>query len=145
MKCKTAHKNLIFFLEKELPVSEMSRVQQHLDTCSECALFASEMKKTLGILETEKVVEVNPYFYTRVKTKLENQESKENAVFGRPVLLRFLQPVAFSALLILGVYGGIKMGDTGSTRQVTSTLAEQDVIPYWNELDAEPIENFLLQ
>jgi hypothetical protein len=145
MKCKTVHKNLIFFLEKELPVSEMSAVQQHLDTCSECALFASEMKKTLGILETEKIVDDNPYFYTRVKVKLENQVSKENVVFGRPVLLRVLQPVAFSILLILGVYGGIKMGDTGSTPKATNIIAEQDMIPYWNVLDAEPIENFLLQ
>lgn len=145
MKCKTVHKNLIFFLEKELPVSEMSEVQQHLDTCSECALFASEMKKTLGILETEKVADVNPYFYTRVKAKLENQESKVNAVFGRPVLLRVLQPVAFSILLILGVYGGIKIGDTGSTQKATNRIAEQEMIPFWNELDAEPIENFLLQ
>jgi hypothetical protein len=145
MKCKTIHKNLIFFLEKELPVSEMKAIQTHLNTCSECALFAEEMRKTLGILESEKVTEVNPYFYTRVKAKLENQEAKKNVVLGRPVLARILQPITFSILLLLGVYGGIKMGDTGSTPQVTSTLAEQDMIPYWNALDAEPIENFLLK
>lgn len=145
MKCKTVHTNLIFFLEKELPVSEMKQVQEHLDNCPDCALFAEEMKKTFSILEAEKVTEVNPYFYTRVKAKLDNQKAKEKVVLGRSVLVRVLQPIAFSILLILGVYGGIKMGDTGSTRQIASTLEEQAMIPYWNELDAEPIENYLLK
>jgi anti-sigma factor RsiW len=145
MKCKTVHTNLIFFLEKELPASEMKQVQEHLDTCPDCALFAEEMKKTLSILETEKATENNPFLYTRIKAKLENQEEGKSIQVSRPILVRVLQPVAFSIILLLGIYGGIKIGNTGSTVQETAVLADQEMIPFWNGMDSEPIESFLLK
>jgi len=144
MKCKTAHSKLIFFQEKELEPSEMKAVQEHLDSCSDCALFAEEMKKTLSILETDKIDTVNPFFYTRVKAKLENQ-TVQPQIARRPVLVRILQPVAFSIILLIGIYAGIKMGATGSAGTGNEVLAEQDLIPYWNELDGEPIETFLME
>lgn len=143
MNCQIVQKKLIFFLEKELSGAEMKAVQEHLDSCSDCALFAEDMKKTLSILEGEKNPEVNPFFYTRVKAKLENQMEAEVRVIRKPVLIRVLQPVAFSIILLLGVYGGIKLGNTSTTNAGT-TVAEQEMIPYWNALDDEPIESFLL-
>jgi predicted anti-sigma-YlaC factor YlaD len=142
MNCKTVHNKLIFFLEKELSDSELNLVQEHLESCSECALFAEEMKLTLSILESDKVLEENPYFYTRVKARLENQE--QEVWSGRPVLVRILQPIAFSIILLLGVYGGIKLGQPNKTELTGSILSEQQMIPFLNEMDAEPIEAFLM-
>ena len=73
MNCKTIHNKLIFFLERELPVSEMNLVREHLENCSECALFVDEMRKTLSILENDKITGKNPFFYTRVKSRMEKQ------------------------------------------------------------------------
>ncbi len=143
MKCKTIHSKLIFFLEKELAPAEMQAVQAHLDSCTDCALFAEEMKKTLSIFETDKVKEVNPFFYTRVKAKLENQSLPQ--LTARPVVVRILQPVAFSIILLLGIYGGIKLGATGSTTTAKNMIGQEELIPYWNELDGEPIESFLME
>lgn len=145
MKCKTVHNNLIFFLEKELPVLEMKQVQEHLDACPDCALFAEEMKKTLSILETENATENNPFLYTRIKAKLENQEEAERIQLSRPILIRVLQPVAFSVLLLLGIYGGMKMGNVGSKVPETSVISDDEMIPFWNGMDSEPIESFLLK
>lgn len=143
MKCKAIHNKIIFFVEKELPISEMKQVQKHLDSCSECALFAEEMRKTFGILEREKVTETNQYFYTRVKARLENQE--QEAVVDRPVLARILQPVAFSIILLFGVYGGIKLGQPAKSQLTENILRESQMVPYLNEMDAEPIEAFLME
>ena len=143
MNCKKAHKKLIFFLEKELSNSEMNLVKEHLNNCSECALFVEEMKLTLGILERDKVVEENPYFYTRVKARLENQ--KQEMIVSRPVLVRILQPIAFSLILMLGVYGGVKLGTPHKAELANITLSEQQIIPFLNEMDAEPIESFLME
>lgn len=142
MKCKDVHNKLIFFLEGDLSEAEMKAVQEHLDECGECALFAEELKLTFSILETEKKPEINPFFYTRVKAKLEKQE--EQSIERRPVLIRVLQPVAFSLILLLAIYGGIKFGAT-SAEQSVSLTAKQELIPYLNEMDVEPIENFLMQ
>ncbi|KJF42944.1 anti-sigma factor family protein [Draconibacterium sediminis] len=143
MKCKSVHNKLIFFLEKELPVSEMEQVQKHLDECSECARFTAEMKNTLQILDNDKVNDENPFFYTRVKERIAKQAEEQPAV--RPVLVRILQPVAFSILLLLGVYGGFKLGQAPKANIAGSGFTEQEVIPYWNELEAEPIEAFLMK
>jgi anti-sigma factor RsiW len=143
MKCKNVHSKLIFFLEKELPVSEMEQVQQHLDECSECALFAAEMKNTLQILDSDKVNDENPFFFTRVKARLEKQDEEQPV--SRPVLIRVLQPVAFSIILLLGIYGGFKLGETPNATVADSQLSEQEMVPFWNELEAEPIESFLME
>lgn len=143
MDCKKLHNNIIFFLEKELPVSEMNQVQEHLNSCNECAQFAEEMKFSLSILESDKITDENPFFYTRVKVKMENQS--EVALEGKPVLVRILQPVVFSLILLLGIYGGIKLGQPTKTEISAKILAEEQMIPYLNEMAAEPIEAFLIQ
>jgi len=143
MKCQVVHKKLIFFLEKELSGAEMQAIREHLDSCPDCALFAEDMKKTLSILDEEKNPEINPFFYTRVKAKLEKQVNTEKQVMRRPVLVRILQPVAFSILLLIGVYAGIKFG-AQSAKPGISYTAEQETIPYLNDMDVEPIEIFLL-
>lgn len=142
MNCKTVHNKLVFFVEKELPVSEMKQVQEHLESCSECALFVKEMQLTFGILENEKVTDDNPFFYTRVKARMDNEAYEQ--IVGRPVLVRVLQPLAFSVILLLGVYGGIKLGQPHKAELASSTLTEQQMIPYLNGMDAEPIEAFLM-
>lgn len=143
MKCKAIHNKIIFFVEKELPVSEMKQIREHINNCPNCALFAKDLQKTLRILDSEKVVEENPFFYTRVKVRLENQEKE--VVAKRPILARILQPVAFSIILLFGVYGGIKLGQPYNAQLSESSLSENQIIPYLNEMDAEPIETFLME
>jgi len=145
MKCKTIHSKLIFFLEKELPVSEMEQVREHLENCRECNLFIEDMKKTLSILEVEKSPEINPFFYTSVKEKLDNSIAKQKMPAGNPILVRVLQPVAFSVILLLGVYGGIKIAQPLQKETTGHILTEQEMVPYLNEMAAEPIETFLME
>lgn len=142
MNCKNVHNKLIFFVEEALPEAEMQAVSAHLKSCTGCALFADDMRKTLSILESEKTPELNPFFYTRVKAKLEKQEGQESV--QRPVLVRVLQPLAFSIVLLFGIYAGIKIGATNAKRGPSLT-AQQEIIPYLNEMDVEPLENFLMQ
>lgn len=144
MKCKNLHKKLIFFLEGDLSPRMMEEVQNHLDECSSCAAFAKELKQTLGIIENEKELEVNPYFYTRLKARLENQ-NEQSPAFGRIIFARVLQPVIFSILLVIGIYSGIKIGQPVPTKQYTVTLMQNQEIPYLNEMETETIESFLME
>lgn len=145
MKCKTLHKNLIFFLEGDLAPEKMKEFQNHLDECASCAAFAKDLKQTLGIIEIEKEPAVNPYFYTRLKAKLENRVAEKSPVFGRLVLARLLQPAFFSILLLVGIYSGIKIGQPVSTKEYTLTLMQNQEIPYLNEMEAETIESSLME
>jgi hypothetical protein len=145
MKCKNLHKDLIFFLEGDLPAKEMEQIQIHLAECDSCAAFAEDMKVTLGILEVEKSPAVNPFFYTRLKAKLENRESEKLQIFRRPVFARILQPVMFSILLVIGIYSGIKIGQPSPVKVYSTEMFEQDAIPYLNEMETESIETFLME
>ncbi len=144
MKCKALHKKLIFHLEGDLPEKEMEQVRTHLSECSKCAHFAGEMRKTLAVLEAEKSPEVNPFFYTRLKARLENEQQEINAPEKRPVLVKVLQPVFFSVLLLFGIYSGFKIAQTASEQYAGGELQEE-VIPYLDEMEAEPIETFLME
>jgi len=145
MKCKTLHPKIIFFLDGELPAPEMEQIKIHLLECSECAAFAEEMKKTLAIINNEKTPHLNPFFYTRVKARLENQTEQVVATRQAPVLVRILQPALFSLLLLAGVYAGIKIGQPVKMNPNVPVFAENEVVPYFNEMEAESIENFLME
>lgn len=145
MRCKTLHKKIIFFLDGELSAHEMEQMKVHLLECNECSAFAEDMKKTLGVLETEKSHEINPFFYTRLKAKIENRASAQNERFRRPVFARILQPAIFSILLIAGIYSGIKIGKPVSGEMNFVTYSNQEIIPYLNEMKTESIEAFLME
>src|SRR5690554_3937691 len=115
MKCKTLHKKLIFFLEGDLPEKEAREIKLHLNECADCAAFAEDMKKTLDIIQAEKSPEVNPFFYTRLKARMESEEVREKQQIGFPVWERILQPALFSLLLLAGVYTGIKIGQPANS------------------------------
>jgi len=143
MQCKTLHKKIIFFLEGELPEKETNAIKAHLNECDGCKAFAAEIQKTLGIIETEKHQEVNPFFYTRLKAKLENRQQVRHP-FWKPVLVKVLQPAFFSILLIIGIYSGIKVVQPADNR-VAQNQNDIEMIPFLNEMSSEPIEAFLME
>jgi anti-sigma factor RsiW len=144
MKCKTLHKKLIFYLDGELSPAESDAMAAHLAHCAECMSFAEDMKKTLYVLQFEKSPEVSPWFYTRLKARME-KEKKEKPRFGYPVWEKLLQPVLFSLLLLAGIYTGIKIGQPATVNSSSQTFAESQLIPLLNEMEAEPIETFLME
>ncbi len=145
MNCKTLHTKIIFFTEGSLPAREMEEIKIHLEDCSDCAAFANEMNKTLAIIESEKNPALNPFFYTRVKARLENQSAEKMMVQRTPAFVRILQPAFFSILLLAGIYTGIRIGQPVKVNSDAINYTENEMIPYLNEMEAEAIENFLME
>ncbi len=145
MNCKNLHKKILFYFDGELPEKEMKEVQEHLAECAFCAAFASEMEKTMKVLQTDQLQQVNPYFYTRVKARIKNQQLKKISFLKNPAFVRILQPVAFSLLLAAGIYAGIKIGTPAKPANANSVYAKTELIPYLNEMETETIETFLMQ
>jgi hypothetical protein len=56
-----------------------------------------------------------------------------------------LQPAFFSLLLLAGVYTGIKIGQPATTETDHNIFAETELVPFLNEMEAEPIETFLME
>jgi hypothetical protein len=145
MKCKTLHKKLIFFLEGGLPKNEANKIKAHFAECESCTAFAEDMQKTLGIIQIEKSPEVNPFFYTRLKARMENEEVKLKQRCGYPVWEKVLQPAFFTLLLLAGIYTGIKIGQPANSETGRNIFAETELVPLLNEMETEPLENFLME
>lgn len=145
MKCNTIRKKLIFYLDGELPPQEMKDIKNHLSECIECAAFVKELAKTQAVLKVEKSVEANPFFYTRLKAKMESEALANSTRLRQPVWVKVLQPVVFSVLLIAGVYLGSRIGTPAPINLSVSAFSDQNVIPYLNEMDSEPIEAYLME
>lgn len=144
MNCKTLHKKLIFFVDEELPSNEMEKVKQHLSECNECALYFEDLKKTLEVISIERSKEKNPFFYTKLKAKMETREMIDTNLYKKPVLVSIIQPALFACILLIGIYAGLKIGQTTS-KQFNTQRESQEFIPYLNDLHSEPIETFLFE
>lgn len=139
MKCQNIHPDLIYYLDNELSKERMLIVQEHLEKCADCRAFLALLKSEMQIIEQEKNPEVSPFFYTRLSAKLE-----EKPVFGTSgQWVRILQPAFFSLILLVGIYGGFKLGNNASTSTITPKTSNS--IQMMNDFEAEPIESFLLE
>ena len=145
MNCNTLRKKIIFLLEGEIPKWEMEEVLIHMEDCPDCVAFAEDMKKTLAVIGKEKNQQINPFFYTRVKARLENQAEETTVVMRSPALVRILQPAFFSVLLLAGIYTGIRIGQPAKINSDSTIYTENEMIPYLNEMETEAIENFLME
>lgn len=139
MKCKAVHKDLIFYLGNELPDERMESIAKHLQECAACSNFLADLKLTMNVIELEKKTEVSPFFFTRLSARLD--ENKQIPM--KNTWTRVVQPAFFSLLLIVAIYGGMRIGSSASVH-VAQKPAFQ-TLPDVNDFEAEPIESFLLE
>lgn len=151
MNCTEINKNLIFYIEEELSSEKEKIVKEHLEKCDKCKHLYNEMKKTLGVIKNESKVEINPFFYTRVKAKMEDvKESSLSPVF-RFAFMRILQTSVAVVLIAFGVFVGVQMGDNylknsmvAGNDQTLSKYQEYSQQLYLDGLTVESIETSLL-
>jgi len=138
MNHKSIQKDLIFYIDNELPGEKRTAVEKHLEECEDCRSFLTFLQEGMQIIRKEKDPEVSPFFYYRLSARLEEKPVYQTQ---RP-WVSVAQPAFFSLLLIAGIYGGLRLGSNAST----PVLNQQSIgnIQLFNDFEAEPIESFLL-
>ena len=148
MKCKQCHKELITWLEGSASQEKREAVEAHLAVCAGCREFAVYLRETLALAAAEVKVEEDPWFYTRVKARLTwKTQTTAPPARGKSsghALAGLLQPAFFTLLLLLGIYGGIRLGGAPH-RQNHPPLITEAPVPWMDEMNAEPLETFLMQ
>ena len=86
------------------------------------------------------VTEPDPFFYTRVKARIDNQKESWSVHSG---WVRILQPVVLSLLLMVAIYTGIQIGYLEASVK-SESYAMENLDPLLNELGSEPFETFLM-
>ncbi len=139
MSHKSIHKDLIFYLDNELPAQRKAVVEKHLEECADCRIFLAFLKEKMDLLEEEKDPDVSPFFYTRLSARL--GEKPEYARQRRWV--NVLEPAFFSLLLVVAIYAGLRLGSQASAP--SPQPQEMVSLQLLNDFEAEPIESFLLE
>ncbi len=142
MNCKKTQKNLIFYINNELEKELSEKIKKHTDNCKTCSKAYEELKATLSLTEKTERLKPNPFLYTRIKQKLEEQNNKKK-IPGFSIN-KILQPLIMSLLLILGISGGIKIGNMYETKQQKQNIISQTTEYYLNDFEQEKIELILL-
>jgi len=138
MKNNCIHKDLIFYLDNELSVEKRTAVEKHLQECADCRSFFAFLQDGMQVIEKEKKPEVSPFFYTRLSARLEEKPEYQT----KNQWVRLAQPAFFSLILVLGIYGGSKLGSKASSAKVNQQATSS--VQMLNDFAAEPIESFLL-
>lgn len=142
MNCSTVRKKMIYYADGETSSHESEKIRQHLANCMACDHLYRQLQSTLEVADHRKQLESNPYLYTRIKAQLESAQ-KENIVLNTPVYKKILRPVLMTLILIIGLYGGNRLGNfyDASQAQVTTT---QSTEYYLDDLQQERLEVILL-
>lgn len=100
----------------------------------------NEIDKTLGLFDKEESLPPNPYFYTRVKQRLNEKSKKEFSIFG------VLKPVFFTALVALNLTTAIWYTSADAiTSNIGSDLELVDILKNDFNLDTNQSDNLIFE
>lgn len=88
-------------------------IQNHLDSCPECALIVQQFVRAWKNLAPQEKVPPSAVFFPNLIKRIETYEQQRS---GRKGILwaarRILRPVAVAAIILGGIFAGNKMGKT---------------------------------
>ena len=142
MKCKILHKDLIFFVEGTLSPERKNEVSKHLSGCKICRNFISELEYSFEIIEKEKKIEPNPFLYSRIQNKINDYERNTGTI--KVTAAKILRPVFIILLVLSGIFSGIKLGNSYSSKYSIDDSELQIITYYLNDLQHESVETTLL-
>lgn len=122
MKCSQIKKRLSAYLDGEIEDNEKETIARHLKTCVSCQEELTrlrEVKETLSVLPG---MEVPPYFMTRLRQRIRDEESLAERPL--PIIERIRRIVVYAAALagvVVSVFAGNQMGRTLYQKLVVDT------------------------
>ena len=148
MKCKNIHKDLIAYLDKDLPDWRYQEIAEHIQNCEKCRKSYESLKQKWELWDQKERIPYQPFYYTRLKQRMANQKQAEH----KPLMKKALQPALFSVLIILGLALGVflGMGVTNPPMQSQESGIENESIEtyansqYVNGMELETIEQYWL-
>jgi anti-sigma factor RsiW len=149
MKCSEVHKLLFRYLDGELSEDKIKQVKAHLETCASChSIYKNAREAWNGLKEDKRPYQ--PFFYTRLKQRMENRKTRSIPDFSR-IGKTILQPAIYFVVLGLGIYIGVYLGqglksqnETASTTGQTNYIENYAKNQYLNGMELEIVEQEML-
>jgi anti-sigma factor RsiW len=125
MNCNDVRENLIELLT-DGPADP--QVKAHVSQCNACTEELSSMRKTMALLDEWEAPEPSPYFLTRLRAHVKEEQQKAPAgMFGwlrRPVLAASLATVLAAGAVVFRLVSGPQVDNNPGPPQVGTALAD---------------------
>jgi anti-sigma factor RsiW len=145
MNCNDVRENLIELLT-DGPADP--QVTAHVSQCSACAEELSSMRKTMALLDEWESPEPSPYFLTRLRAHVKEEQQKAPAgMFGwlrRPMLAAALATVLAAGGVIYRLVVATPPPDNGAVADIESLDKNHDLLidtDLVNELTGDPSDD----
>ena len=102
MDCKIISNNILFYLDNELVEDERIKFDSHLEACPHCKSLFESVASTYKLIAVENQMAANPFFFHKLKTKLETKEE----ISAINIFSSVLKPLAIAASITLGIIIG---------------------------------------
>jgi hypothetical protein len=136
MNCKEFKKRIIPYIENNLNESDYDNFVQHIENCNSCKILLEKIKESYDFTNLKASNIEDPFFYTRLVQKLENRSTENHTILK--TLNRRLQPVYITALILIGIYFGIYLGNSYHSNQTYSEEVRK------NQIDAYAKDNYII-
>ena len=139
--CETIQNDFIPYLEKDLAKEAGRKIEEHLANCSECAGFMAELQLSFQMIENDKFVEVPDLFFEGIENKITDRQRLDK----KPRIGHYLlQSLSYAAVIAIGLFAGNMIVDVVTQRNIPAAQTISSIDLYWNDLEQEPIESFLI-
>ena len=102
MNCDKVSENMLSYLDHELSEERSIEFDKHLDKCLSCKILFEELSSTYQIIEVEKNIPIDPFFYHKLTTRLQNKKQEQS----NNIFMNVLKPLAVAASIALGIIIG---------------------------------------
>ena len=147
MDCKKIKKYLFEYAEGNAKGESKEIITGHLRSCNDCQKELQVIINALQLIETEKEIQPDPWFYNRFKTRMQNELAGENS-FVSLKWTKIVRPVLVSVVIIFFAISGIITGSVISREFiVVEEKGKYEILAdeyYLNGLEEENIEIILL-
>lgn len=88
MDCKITEKKILFYINNELSDVDMAVIKKHINECKNCSSLAKSFKESFSTITENKITEKDPYFYSRLTARMEQEKKWNWKIFfkAKPIL-----------------------------------------------------------
>ena len=129
MKCKHCSSLFYGYYEQSIDLNQMKEVEEHLQTCTSCSKDYALFYSAIRHLNPLTVIKAPPGFYERLAMRLPSGTQPVRVVTIVPAFVRWLRPVAIAAVLVTGVFIGLRVSDSLTrSGQQNASVGESSIV-----------------
>jgi len=125
MKHKEIHKKLLQYIHAELPYEENIKVKRHLQQCNQCRKDVQLLYSIWNSPQSINRVQPSPFLWNKISAQLVNKNQREPLIYKSKIfVLQTSRPALVAAIVIMGLFIGIKLGNHIVISKSSSKLPE---------------------